>query len=151
MHDCEWYLLFSHSTPMRVTSTLRVLAVPRVHLTIDGWMGSNVCTFRDGVSCMDARDSKGTKNSQIGITSKSALPLCELKKWTQIVSAPLPFELPCCPPGIGILAADHWLEYWNGRLSYGAFPPSQYLLSRSSAAEMPFLRKIIGKKLNTAE
>ena len=35
---------------------------------------------------MGARDSRGIRNSQIGITSKNVLLLCERKKRTQIVS-----------------------------------------------------------------
>ena len=77
-------------------------SVPRVHLTIDGWLDSHVYLFRHGASCMDEQDSRGTRSLRIGITSKSALPLCGRRKRIQIVSTIAPFEWPCCPPGIGI-------------------------------------------------
>ena len=83
-----------------VTSTLRLPTETRVHSTIDP-AGSNVCIFHDAVSCMDVRDSRGIRNSRIGTTLKSALPPCERRKQTWIVSTATSFR-------VAVLSFNHW-------------------------------------------
>jgi hypothetical protein len=57
---------------------------------------------------MGARDSRGIRNSQIGITSKNVLLLCERKKRTQIVSTASSFQVNALFFRHRVVAADHF-------------------------------------------